>query len=930
MDSLKNHFTDKNEALTLELNLLMNLTRRDFLKTSYRTGMAVIAIRYLSSGSVHASSLPGQAALLSQSLAGKQLYEGRIKATGGKIYAIDFRAKDFPGWPTIERRGVILRAPRVDLLYKGLDLEQMHQHYADFKLVTGEELRQWGCLGAPPFLKPEFYVRLGTSPSYYGQPIGLLSFKSVDEFLAVKSKIPELRRYIRFEGAAQELTQSEYGTSNFVFYQGIGQQPEFSYMKDSRQTDLADDSAALLERERYQALSKRYIKKIQYELDQSRWLKLKSTYSTQSVDPMFLEPENGLSWFDSKSQTLSLVLGTQSPHEDAVAIEAFFSKANTPPIKRIVVHSCFLGGGFGGKDSSDFSLHLAIAAMAEPDVSHRIVHTRSDQFQGGLKRHASKTDISLAVDSSGQFQYLQSDMSLDGGGQNNYSFAVQSVGARNAAGAYHFPRSRIDAVAYLSKGIPAGSMRGFGSFQSCFALECLIDEAAQALKMDPVEIRLKNCPPGNLYTQTGVQLVIPTHAQKVLTAARQSSLWRNREINKKQKSSSEMLYGTGFAAAFKTFGKHENGCLAGVELSSNGVIKLYTPSVDMGNGSATTLSLSLTSIFGRPADEVQIGVTDYFDALSLITTTAKSEKEQSELSLNPFWTPSLVISSAASTSAYHLRHTVLEAAKVIRDFGLLPAAYQLLGLPVFSAQLHSRDYSFDANGFNYKDGRKFSFAQLAATAHQFELMTGALVHAYYRETWAEASFVLSQQSYETKIDALSVRHGAKGYVAVPRTSVKYSPLRSLNGDANRMSSYAAIVSVSVNRITGEVRVVDAETFLDCGPPIQREIVEGQMLGAFAMGIGQTLTEDLSVDNQSAGQGEFNLHLYKLPTAKECAVGVAKFNILEPSHGDEPRGMSEVVFNPISAAIVNALADATQFRFKSLPIRQADVKKALSI
>lgn len=60
MDSLKNHFTDKNEALTLELNLLMNLTRRDFLKTSYRTGMAVIAIRYLSSGSVHASSLPGK------------------------------------------------------------------------------------------------------------------------------------------------------------------------------------------------------------------------------------------------------------------------------------------------------------------------------------------------------------------------------------------------------------------------------------------------------------------------------------------------------------------------------------------------------------------------------------------------------------------------------------------------------------------------------------------------------------------------------------------------------------------------------------------------------------------------------------------------------------------------------------------------------
>jgi CO/xanthine dehydrogenase Mo-binding subunit len=644
---------------------------------------------------------------------------------------------------------------------------------------------------------------------------------------------------------------------------------------------------------------------------------------------MFLEPENGLSWYDSKSQTLSLVLGTQSPHEDAVAIDEFFSKANTPPIKHIIVHCCFLGGGFGGKDSSDFPLHLAIAAMAEPDISHRIVHTRADQFQGGLKRHSSQTDISLAIDSSGNFQYLKSVMTLDGGGQNNYSFAVQSVGARNAAGSYHFPRSQIDAVAHATKNIPAGSMRGFGAFQSSFALECLIDEAAQIIQMDPIALRLKNCPSGNVYTQTGVQLVIPNHAQKVLTAASQSALWRNRSVIKKERLSSDTLYGTGFAVASKTFGKHENGCLAGVELSQEGVIKLYIPSVDMGNGSATTLSLSLAAIFGRPADEVEIGVTHYFDALKLISTAAKSEAEQGILSLNPFWTPSLVISSAASTSAYHLRHTVLEAARVIWNFGLLPAAHQLLGLRGVAPPLNAQDYTLDANGLKYKNGQVFSFAQLAATAHQYGFVTGTLVHAYYREFWAEASFIISDKKYISKIDALSVRKGSKEYVTVPRTSVKYSSLRSLDGDANRMSSYAVIVSVTVKRSTGEVRIVDAETFLDCGPPIQKEIVEGQMQGAFAMGIGQTLTENLSHANQPAGQGELNLHLYQLPLAKDCAVGTANFNILESSVGDEPRGMSEVVFNPIPAAIVNALADATQHRFNTLPISQVDVKKVLS-
>jgi len=257
---------------------------------------------------------------------------------------------------------------------------------------------------------------------------------------------------------------------------------------------------------------------------------------------------------------------------------------------------------------------------------------------------------------------------------------------------------------------------------------------------------------------------------------------------------------------------------------------------------------------------------------------------------------------------------------------------QRISCLVYAALRHpypAQDYTLDTDGFKFKNGRKISFSQLASTAHQHGFVTGTLVHAYYREYWAEASFLLSAKQYTSKIDALSVRNGSKEYVAVPRTSVKYSSLRALNGDANRMSSYAAIVSVTVNRSTGEVRIVDAETFLDCGPPIQKEIVEGQMQGAFAMGIGQTLTENLSHANQSAGQGELNLHLYQLPLAKDCAVGKTTFNILDATFGDEPRGISEVVFNPIPSAIVNALADATQHRFNTLPISQADVKKVLT-
>ena len=896
---------------------LMKMNRREFLQATGGAALAGVSIRYLFASKAWANSLTGQATLHDASLAGKQLYEGRLKVTGAKIYAIDYRARDLPGWPTQEKRSVVLRASVADKLYAGLKTAELAKQFGDVTIVTGDDLHRWGCKGAAPFLMPTFYVRTGTCPGYFGQPVALVSFPSTDHFLAKKAKLAELAGFVEFSAPSAPEIRGDYGKSLFVYYQGDSHEPEFSFMQADREA-LGDASL--------EARNSFYLQKIKQDLSNADWLRLEASFQTQSVDPMFMEPENGLSWYDSKSQTLSLTLGTQSPHEDAVAISHFFAKSSLPRIQHIHINCCFLGGGFGGKDSSDFPLHLAIAALTQPDVSHRIVYSRPEQFQAGIKRHAAKTDIELAVNRQGTFEYLRSSMTLDGGGQNNYSFAVQSVGARNAAGAYRFARSQIDAVALASSAIPAGSMRGFGSFQSTFGLECLIDEAAQSLGMDPIELRLRNLVKGNGRTQTGVALAIPTRAHEVLEAARQSELWKQRKALKADKSNQDSLYGTGFAAAFKTFGKHENGCLACVELTEQGVLRLHTPGVDMGNGSATTLSLSIADVLGRPADEVEIGVTTYFDALKLVSTEAKSQAEQDQLAANPFWTPSIAISTAASTSAYHLRHATLEAAKLLRDLGLIPAAKKLLHLP--ANDVDSNGFSFGADGVRYRHGQLISFQDLTDAIYQENLTSGVMVHAYYRASWAEADFSLNNANRRMAIDALSIRHGQLPYIPIPRSASHYSPLQSLDGDANRMSSYAIIVSVMVDRATGQIRIKGAEGFLDCGPPIVTEIVQGQMNGAFAMGIGQALTETLSVGEHSADQGNLNLHLYRVPVAKDCAVGATEFHILPDSDG-EPRGMSEVVFNPIASAILNAVADATGKRFRSLPVHPAEVRSAIS-
>lgn len=901
------------------VNRLNSLSRRAFLAQSFYIGLGSITVRYLHGDVANAQRSPvdeknfGVVAAEPNTYK-KQRYEGPTKVTGKKIYGIDFRAKDFQGWPVVERRAIIVRTPLANRVYQGIQKQSLIKSLGASRIITGDDLISWGCSARGPFLMPDFYVRSNTVPAYFGQPLAIVSFASADDFLQSKEKTSDLSAHMQFAATGAPKIREPYARTRLVRYLNQAGQEEASFVKDySAAQDNKSDS---------------YIKKIEQDTADAGWHLLQGRFSTQSVDPMFMEPEAGLSWYDSKSHTLTLTLGTQSPYDDGFAILSFFEKASTPKIKKVMINCCYPGGGFGGRDSSDFPIHLAIAALAEPDVAHRIVHTRADQFQSGIKRHASIVDLSLAVDAAGKFQMIHSDIKLDGGGQNNYSFAVQSVAAKNAAGGYHFPRSWVDSVALPSTDIPAGSMRGFGSFQSQFSLECLIDEAAAKLSVDPIELRQRNLINGLGVLLSGTQLAAPIGSDKVLAAAKRSALWLNRHALKRLKTTQSTLYGTGFALGVKTFGKAEDVALSGLTLEPDGTLTLYIHGVDMGNGCATTLPLALADILGRPADQVKIGVTSEFDALNIFGVKPKSEAEQQSLSKNPFWVPQMSMSQAASASAYQFRHAVLEAGKVLLAFGLWPAASQLLELKGDNTKFDPKSFSLNEQGLIYQDGRKVSFLEMTQRAYQLGLVTGVQVHAFYRTRWAKAAFTIGNALYTSEIDALALRFGKNAFSAIPRSEVDFPAWSLTRDNTNRMSSYALIVAVEVDKISGNIRVVDADGYLDCGPAMLPEMIQGQMQGAFAMGIGQALMENCPGGDNGPGQGGWNLHRYHVPLARDCAIGKANFHILPADMSEDPKGMAEVVLNPVPAAIVNAVADATAIRFKQLPLSAEDIKGAL--
>jgi CO/xanthine dehydrogenase Mo-binding subunit len=258
---------------------------------------------------------------------------------------------------------------------------------------------------------------------------------------------------------------------------------------------------------------------------------------------MFLEPESGLGWYDRDGDELELVLGVQSPYEATESIAFLLGQAR-PPFKptRINTQFTYIGGGFGGRDHTPFVLYVALAAMFFPGRPVRLAHDRYQQFQGGIKRHAIKMRSRIAVDrATGKIEAFAADHVLDGGGLAHFSSSVAVVAATAAIGIYDIPKVDITTVALHTRGVTAGSMRGYGTLQTMTALEVLIDEAASALPLDPIEFRRRNALPPQGRTMTGNPYSVSVRTTEILDKLEQHPIWQQRALEKKPRTANRDL-----------------------------------------------------------------------------------------------------------------------------------------------------------------------------------------------------------------------------------------------------------------------------------------------------------------------------------------------------------------------------------------------------
>lgn len=415
------------------------------------------------------------------------------KVTGAKLYASDFRAADLPGWPANTSHAILVRAPDASHVYTGMDLARLGGALKPSVVVSAADLGRIGTR-VPEFYAGDLFCPVGKTPLYLGQPLALLIFETFDAFDQARLALRD-GSFVRFGEETGPVAMPAYGAYRFTRVAGATPDAPDVYSPlqagwvspgRSQYSPLPIWSPAAGDTEAAYAKAAIHGEQIRGELagKKPNLLVLDREFETQSVDPMFLEPESGLAWYDRKSGSLELVLGAQSPYEATESIAHLLGEAR-PPFRPAQINTQFtyVGGGFGGRDHTPFVLYVALVAMFFPGRPVRLAHDRYQQFQAGIKRHAFKMRSRIGVDrSTGKIQAFAADHVLDGGGLANFSPNVATVGATAAIGIYDVPKVDVTTVALHSRGVTAGSMRGYGTLQTMTALEVLVDEVAMALR----------------------------------------------------------------------------------------------------------------------------------------------------------------------------------------------------------------------------------------------------------------------------------------------------------------------------------------------------------------------------------------------------------------------------------------------------------------
>jgi CO/xanthine dehydrogenase Mo-binding subunit len=213
---------------------------------------------------------------------------------------------------------------------------------------------------------------------------------------------------------------------------------------------------------------------------------VEGVYETGMQDQAPLGPEAGLA-VPGEDGGIDLYIATQWLHADLDQLAPCLDL----PRDKVRLHLSGVGGAFGAREDVSMQIHACLLAL-RTGRGVRMSYGRQESFFGHVHRHPSRIWMRHGALKDGRLINVQARLLVDGGAYTSTSPAVIGNATTFAAGPYEVPNARLVGTAVFTNNPPCGAMRGFGAVQACFAYESQMDRLAAVLKMDPMELRIKN------------------------------------------------------------------------------------------------------------------------------------------------------------------------------------------------------------------------------------------------------------------------------------------------------------------------------------------------------------------------------------------------------------------------------------------------------
>ncbi len=530
--------------------------------------------------------------------------------------------------------------------------------------------------------------------------------------------------------------------------------------------------------------------------------KIKGSTATGQQEQFYLE---GQITYAVPREDGQLTLYVSTQHPDGNQREAASALNLTTNDVEVICRR--MGGGFGGKEgnSSIFSQSAALAAFKlQKPVKLRV--NRDDDMTITGKRHDFRTDYEVGFDEEGRILGANIALHSRCGYSTDYSGPVNDRACLHIDNCYYLPNLQLISHRCKTHTQSATAFRGFGGPQGMFAIETVIEQIANTLGKDPLEVRKLNMyrdpaesgNPATMVTQYG-QTIEDWVGDKVVAqveaesgyAARRAAVNAFNKANKHRKRGLALVplkFGISFTATML----NQGGALLNIYM--DGSVSVNHGGTEMGQGLNTKMAQVCADGLGISTDLVRVTGTDTQKVPNASATSASSGAD---------------INGAA----------IMNATAQMRA-RLAPVAARMLGCA-------EGEVSF-ADNQAHGGGKSVKWADLA------------------KQAWLDRV-------------GLSVT----GFYMTPE--IKYD-FATLNGRAFYYYCYgASVTETEIDTRTGEWWLKAVDIVHDAGKSINPAIDKGQIEGAYVQGMGWLTMEECIWDKK----GKLLTHgpsTYKIPVA----------------------------------------------------------------